>query len=37
MDSEKKKIKKLKFDNVEYNFEELPEKAKNLLNVTCVK
>ena len=32
MDSEEKKIKKLRFDGVEYNFEELPEKAKTLLN-----
>ena len=32
MTSEEKKIKKLKFDDFEYNFEELPEKAKNLLN-----
>ena len=34
MNSEEKKIKKLKFDDVEYNLEELPEKAKNLLNWT---
>ena len=32
MNSEEKEIKKLKFDDIEYNFEELPERAKNLLN-----
>ena len=26
------KIKKLKFDNNEYNFDDLPENAKSLLN-----
>ena len=30
MDSEEKKIKKLKFDDVEYNFEELPEKVQRV-------
>ena len=32
MSQEEKKITKLKFDDIEYNFDDLPEEAKNLLN-----
>lgn len=32
MNQEDKKIKKLKFDDIEYNSEDLPEEAKNLIN-----
>ena len=30
--NQENKIKKLKFDNDEYNFDDLPENAKSLLN-----
>ena len=30
--NQENKIKKLKFDNNEYNFDDLPENAKSLLN-----
>jgi len=30
MSQEEKKITKLKFDDIEYNFDDLPEEAKNL-------
>ena len=33
MSQEEKKITKLKFDDIEYNFDDLPEEAKNLINV----
>ena len=32
MSQEGKKITKLKFDDIEYNFDDLPEDAKNLIN-----
>ena len=32
MSQEEKKITKLKFDDIEYNFDDLPEEAKNLIN-----
>ena len=32
MSQEEKKITKLKFDDIEYNFDDLPEEGKNLLN-----
>ena len=32
MKPQEQKVKKLKFDDVEYNFEDLPHEAKNLLN-----
>ena len=32
MSLEEKKITKLKFDDIEYNFDDLPEEAKNLIN-----
>ena len=32
MSQEEKKITKLKFDDIEYNFDDLPEDAKNLIN-----
>ena len=32
MANQENKIKKLKFDNNEYNFDDLPENAKSLLN-----
>ena len=32
MDNQENKIKKLKFDDNEYNFDDLPENAKSLLN-----
>ena len=32
MNQEEKKIKKLKFDDIEYNFDDLPEEAKKLIN-----
>ena len=32
MENQENKIKKLKFDNNEYNFDDLPENAKSLLN-----
>ena len=32
MSQEEKKITKLKFDDIEYNFYDLPEEGKNLLN-----
>ena len=32
MANQENKIKKLKFDNDEYNFDDLPENAKSLLN-----
>ena len=32
MSQEEKKITKLKFDDIEYNFDDLPEEEKNLLN-----
>ena len=32
MDNQENKIKKLKFDDSEYNFDDLPDNAKSLLN-----
>ncbi len=32
MNQEEKKINKLKFDDIEYNFDDLPEEAKKLIN-----
>ena len=32
MDNQENKIKKLKFDDNEYNFDDLPDNAKSLLN-----
>ena len=32
MNQEEKRIKKLKFDDIEYNFDDLPEEAKKLIN-----
>ena len=32
MSQEEKKITKLKFDDIEYNFDDLPKEAKNLIN-----
>ena len=32
MSQEEKKITKLKFDDIEYNFDDLPEESKNLIN-----
>ena len=32
MSQEEKKITKLQFDDIEYNFDDLPEEAKNLIN-----
>ena len=32
MDNQENKIKKLKFDDNEYNFDELPDDAKTLIN-----
>ena len=32
MNQEEKKIKKLKFDDIDYNFDDLPEEAKKLIN-----
>ena len=32
MDNQENKIKKLKFDDNEYNFDELPDNAKTLIN-----
>ena len=32
MSHEEKKITKLKFDDIEYNFDDLPEESKNLIN-----
>ena len=32
MRQEGKKITKLKFDDIEYNFDDLPEESKNLIN-----
>ena len=32
MSQEEKKITKLKFDDIEYNFDDLPEEAKKLIN-----
>ena len=32
MNQEEKKITKLKFDDIEYNFDDLPEEAKKLIN-----
>ena len=32
MSQEGKKITKLKFDDIEYNFDDLPEESKNLIN-----
>ena len=32
LDNQENKIKKLKFDDNEYNFDELPDNAKTLIN-----
>ncbi len=32
MSQEEKKITKLKLDDIEYNFDDLPKEAKNLIN-----
>ena len=32
MSQEEKKITKLKFEDIEYNFDDLPEESKNLIN-----
>ena len=32
MDNQENKIKKLKFDDNEYNYDELPDNAKTLIN-----